>query len=56
MTNLNDVNQNSEEHLEYIEVEESDDNVSIDSSSLKLHNWTEEEVSKIAISFLIYNI
>ena len=54
MTNLNDVNQNSEELLEYIEDEELDDNVSVDSSSLKQHNWTQEEVSKIAISFLIY--
>ena len=45
MMNLNNDNKNSEDDLEQIEVKESVDTVSIDSSSLEQHNWTEEEVS-----------
>ena len=54
MMNLNNDNKNSEEDLEQIEVKESVDTVSMDSSSLEEHNWTEEEVSKNFNSFLNY--
>lgn len=47
MMNLNNDNKNLEEDLEQIEVKESVDTVSIDSSSLEQHNWTEEEDAKL---------
>ena len=51
MKNLNNENKNLEEDLEQIEVKESVDTVSVDSSSLEQHNWTQEEVSKNFLSF-----
>ena len=52
MMNLNNDNKNSEADHEEIGVKESVDTVSIDSSSLEQHNWTEEEVSRKSYAIL----